>query len=68
MREPAEGFVEANGVRAHWLRWEAVAGEVRPPLLLLHATGFLGRLRQPMAKVLASRVHRIGGRYEGAWR
>lgn len=44
-----------NGVRLHWLRWEAEGGDARPPVLLLHATGFLARLWQPVAEALASR-------------
>lgn len=53
--EAAEGFVEANGVRLHWLRWETQDGMKRTPVLLLHATGFLAWLWQPVAEVLASR-------------
>jgi pimeloyl-ACP methyl ester carboxylesterase len=51
---PAEGFVEANGVRLHWLRWETEGEGSRPPVLLLHATGFLAWLWQPVAEALAS--------------
>lgn len=53
--EPTEGFVEANGVRLHWLRWGAEGDGGRPPVLLLHATGFLARLWQPVAEALAPR-------------
>jgi pimeloyl-ACP methyl ester carboxylesterase len=53
--EPTEGYVEVNGVRLHWLRWEAEGGVARPPVLLLHATGFLAWLWQPVAEALASR-------------
>jgi pimeloyl-ACP methyl ester carboxylesterase len=51
--EVQEGFVDANGLRLHWLRWQA-DGEARPPLLMLHATGFLGRLWEPVARQLTS--------------
>ncbi len=52
---PDEGYLEANGVRLHYLRWQADAGRRAslPPLLLLHATGFLARLWQPVAEVLS---------------
>lgn len=62
--QPDEGFVEANGlsadgrsIRLHYLRWRVDAGgrTSLPPLLLLHATGFLARLWQPVAETLASR-------------
>lgn len=54
---PAEGFVETNGVRLHYLLWRtATEGHPSfPPLLLLHATGFLARLWQPVAEMLAAR-------------
>jgi pimeloyl-ACP methyl ester carboxylesterase len=52
--EPVEGSVDVNGVRLHWLRWEE-PDEGRPPVLLLHATGFLARLWQPVAEELVSR-------------
>ena len=57
MTEPREGFVEVNGVRMHWLMWQAGGeGHVAfSPILLLHATGFLARLWQPVAELLASR-------------
>src|SRR5206468_11922372 len=60
-------FVQANGLKLHWLRWEATGGGPRPPVLLLHATGFLARLRQPVAEVLASRytVHAFDTRGHG---
>jgi lipase len=54
---PDEDFVEANGLRLHFLRWRtATEGHASfPPLVLLHATGFLARLWQPIAETLATR-------------
>ena len=69
MSEPAEGFVEANGVRLHHLTWQRVSGghAAVPPVLLVHATGFLARLWQPVAESLASRfvVHAFDLRGHG---
>jgi len=47
---PDHGFVEANGLRLHYLEWGDPA---RPPALLVHATGFLAALWQPVAEALA---------------
>ena len=49
-----EGFVEANGIRLHFVRWRS-SGDEAPPLLLLHATGFLARLWEPVAELLTQR-------------
>ena len=53
---PVEGFVEANGLRLHYLLWRtATDGQASlPPLILLHATGFLARLWLPVAEMLAT--------------
>lgn len=49
--EPESAFIETNGIRLHYLTWgEADA----PPILLLHATGFLARTWQPIAQALAT--------------
>ena len=58
---PGEGFVEANSlsppsagsIRLHYLEW----GADGPPAVLLHATGFLARLWQPIAEPLSDRFH-----------
>ncbi len=50
---PGEGFVETDEVRLHYLEW----GGDGPPAVLLHATGFLGRLWQPIAEALSERFH-----------
>ena len=61
---PDEGFVEANSlsadgrsIRLHYLLWRTASeGHASfPPLILLHATGFLARLWQPVAEKLATR-------------
>ena len=51
--EPKDGFVAANGIRLHYLEW----GGDGPPLMLLHATGFLARLWEPIAIELSARFH-----------
>lgn len=53
---PDEGFVEANGIRLHYLTWRSASeGDASyPPLVLIHATGFLARLWQPVAERLAT--------------
>jgi pimeloyl-ACP methyl ester carboxylesterase len=51
--EPKDGFVEANGIRLHYAEW----GGEGPPAVLLHATGFLARLWEPIATELSTRFH-----------
>ena len=46
-----EGVVESDGVAIHYLDW----GGDGPPLLLIHATGFLGALWRPIAERLTGR-------------
>jgi pimeloyl-ACP methyl ester carboxylesterase len=50
---PEEGFVDTGALRLHYLQWPADA----PPAVLLHATGFLARLWQPVAEGLRGRFH-----------
>jgi len=50
---PKDGFVEANGIRLHYVEW----GGDAPPVELLHATGFLARLWEPIAVQLSARFH-----------
>lgn len=51
-----ERFVEANSIRLHYVLWRADGEDAsRPGILLLHATGFLSRLWQPVAEALAAR-------------
>ena len=58
--------MEANGIRLHHLKW-ATGGRDLPPVVLVHATGFLARLWQPVAEALASRftVHALDLRGHG---
>jgi lipase len=51
---PDEVYVDANGLRLHYLRWRTDGGGVRPAIVLLHATGFLARLWQPVAEAVAT--------------
>ena len=46
-----EGDIDSDGVAIHYLDW----GGDGPPLVLLHATGFLAALWRPIADRLASR-------------
>lgn len=50
-------FVDADGVALHCLDWGQPAGGpgAAPPLVLLHATGFLAALWRPIAERLANR-------------
>ena len=54
---PQDGFLDANSLsaegrslRLHYLRW---GNSDKPPCVLLHATGFLARLWQPIAQELS---------------
>ena len=49
--EPRDGFVEANGLRLHYVEW----GVDGSPVVMLHATGFLARLWEPIAVALPAR-------------
>jgi len=51
--EPKGVFVEANGIRLHYLEWSSEG----PPVVLLHATGFLARLWEPIAVQMSTRFH-----------
>jgi pimeloyl-ACP methyl ester carboxylesterase len=46
--EPRDGFINLNGVRHHYLDW----GGDGDPIVILHATGFFGRLYRPIAEAL----------------
>lgn len=47
-----DGFVEANGIRLHYVEWGAEGSQ---PLVMAHANGFLARLWEPVALSLAGR-------------
>jgi lipase len=51
--EPKSGFVNVNGIRMHTLDW----GGEGEPIVLLHATGFLGRIYRPLAERLRAIGH-----------
>jgi len=51
--EPQSGSVEVNGLRLHCLDW----GGAGNPIVLLHATGFLGRIYAPIATALTRIGH-----------
>jgi pimeloyl-ACP methyl ester carboxylesterase len=53
VHEPESGFVNVNGLRLRYLDW----GGDGPPILILHATGFLGRIYRPIAEALRSIGH-----------
>jgi lipase len=53
--EPRSSFVNVNGVRLYTLDW----GGDGTPIVILHATGFLGRIYRP----LAERMRTIGHVY-----
>ena len=51
--EPASSFVNVNGLRMHTLDW----GGEGSPIVILHATGFLGRIYWPLAEPLRAIGH-----------
>ena len=56
MTEPKSGSIEVNGVRLHCLDW----GGAGDPIVILHATGFLGRIYAPIASALTRIGHVYG--------
>ena len=53
MSEPREGDVTGSDVRLHYLDW----GGHGAPIVLLHATGLLGRIYRPIAIALTAVGH-----------
>ncbi|HYB89642.1 MAG TPA: alpha/beta hydrolase [Candidatus Binataceae bacterium] len=51
--EPKSGDVTVNGLRLHYLDW----GGDGEPIIVLHATGFLGHIYRPIAQALRSAGH-----------
>ncbi len=51
--EPASCFIRVNGIRLHSLDW----GGTGRPIVILHATGFLGRIYRPIAERLTAIGH-----------
>lgn len=54
--QPQSAFVEANGIRLHYLEWGDAGA---PPAVLLHPTGFLAWTWQPVAEGLAAAGFRV---------
>jgi esterase len=54
MVEPHDGFVDANGLRFHYLEWGSAE---RPPLLLLHGFGNQAHIWDPFADTVGERYH-----------
>jgi pimeloyl-ACP methyl ester carboxylesterase len=52
-REPISSFVTVNDVRLHCLDW----GGEGAPIIVLHATGLLGRIYRPIANALTALGH-----------
>ena len=53
---PESSFVEANGLRLHYLAWGDPGAR---PVVLNHATGFLAWLWEPVAKPLVAAGYRV---------
>jgi len=51
--EPRTNYVHVNGVRLHYLDW----GGKGPPIVIVHATGFLARVYRPIAEALRAIGH-----------
>src|ERR1700691_797123 len=51
--EPRSSFVNLNGLQLHTLDW----GGDGAPIVILHATGFLGRIYRPLAERLRAIGH-----------
>ena len=51
--EPQSNYPTVNGLRLHYLDW----GGVGSPIVVFHATGFLGRVYRPIAQALRSIGH-----------
>jgi pimeloyl-ACP methyl ester carboxylesterase len=56
MSDPQSSFVEANGLRLHYLAWGEAGAR---PIVLNHATGFLARLWEPVARPLVAAGYRV---------
>jgi len=52
-QEPRGGDVSVNGLKLHYLDW----GGDGQPIVILHATGFLGRIYRPIAEGLTAIGH-----------
>src|SRR5260370_42615561 len=52
-QQPRGGDVSVTGLKLHYLDW---GGDGRP-IIIVHATGFLGRIYRPIAQALTSIGH-----------
>jgi pimeloyl-ACP methyl ester carboxylesterase len=53
VHEPQNKYVQVNGLRLHYLDW----GGDGPPIVIVHATGFLARVYRPIAEMLRAIGH-----------
>jgi pimeloyl-ACP methyl ester carboxylesterase len=56
MSDPQSSFVQANGLRLHYLAWGEADAR---PIVLNHATGFLAQLWEPVARPLVAAGYRV---------
>jgi len=55
-----DGTIQSGDVTLHYLDWgQPAGGQAAPPLILIHATGFLAALWRPIAERLAGRFRVI---------
>jgi pimeloyl-ACP methyl ester carboxylesterase len=54
--QPRDGYVNVNGINLHYLDW----GGTGSPIVIVHATGFLGRIYAPIAHELRAIGHVFG--------
>jgi pimeloyl-ACP methyl ester carboxylesterase len=52
-QDPVSNYVRVNGLKLHSLDW----GGAGAPILILHATGFLGRVYRPIAEAMRTIGH-----------
>jgi len=52
-QEPSSSYVRIDGLRLHCLDW----GGDGPPIMIVHATGFLARVYRPIARALSTIGH-----------
>jgi pimeloyl-ACP methyl ester carboxylesterase len=55
-----DGHLDGNGVALHYVEWPGDPdGQSGPPIILIHATGFLAAMWRPIADELAASGHRV---------
>jgi pimeloyl-ACP methyl ester carboxylesterase len=69
--EPADRYVDVNGLRIHYLDWTRPETQGKPPLILLHGIGRLARSFEPIAPHFRDRYRVIAmdlrGHGDSAW-